>query len=91
MTMGMVAMMSNPGNMTGLDMLLMFVIMCGVACIPIVLAIVVISLRLIGALIKWLLVGACVYVGFRVMSWFARLDMVTTFTGAFKEAYNKKA
>ncbi len=91
MTMGMVAMMSNPGNMTGLDMLLMFVIMCGVACIPIILAIVVISFRLMAMLVKWLVVGACVYVGLRIASWFAGLDIISTFTNSFKEAYNKKA
>ena len=79
------AVMSNPGNMTNGDLLLFILIMCCVACIPVILTLGVILIRLAAMLFKMAIVGGVLFIIWR----FINLSVITNFKNAFMEAYGK--
>lgn len=79
------AVMSNPGNMTDGDLVLFILIMCCVACIPVILTLGVILFRLAVMLLKMAIVGGVLFAVWKIIN----LTCVVNFKNAFMEAYNK--
>ena len=60
------ATMSNPGNMSDADLGLFILMMVVLAGLPFILGVLMMTLNLIKTILKWILVGAFVFLGWKL-------------------------